>query len=148
MKIGGERLSGGFKKNMNENNQPHHGTDIKFLAGFFIGGLVGALTIFFLGTKEGKKAGKFLQQKGENVLGELEDQVEELEQKGKDLLKHGEEIKEQVMEKIEDKSEELSETATRKLDSALAHIEEIQEHGRETTASIRKRLFKNIPKKS
>lgn len=133
---------------MNENSQSHHGTDIKFLAGFFIGGLVGALTIFFLGTKEGKKAGKFLQQKGENVLGELEDQVEELEQKGKDLLKHGEEIKEQVMEKIEDKSEELSETATRKLDSALAHIEEIQEHGRETTASIRKRLFKNIPKKS
>ena len=109
---------------MNENSQSHHGTDIKFLAGFFIGGLVGALTIFFLGTKEGKKAGKFLQQKGENVLGELEDQVEELEQKGKDLLKHGEEIKEQVMEKIEDKSEELSETATRKLDSALAHIEE------------------------
>ena len=141
-------MSGGFKKNMNENSQSHHGTDIKFLAGFFIGGLVGALTIFFLGTKEGKKAGKFLQQKGENVLGELEDQVEELEQKGKDLLKHGEEIKEQVMEKIEDKSEELSETATRKLDSALAHIEEIQEHGRETTASIRKRLFKNIPKKS
>jgi gas vesicle protein len=133
---------------MNENSQSHHGTDIKFLAGFFIGGLVGALTIFFLGTKEGKKAGKFLQQKGEDVVGELEEKVEELEQKGKDLLKHGEEIKEQVMEKIEDKSEELTETATRKLDSALAHIEEIQEHGRETTASIRKRLFKNIPKKS
>jgi gas vesicle protein len=129
-------------------SEERHGTDIKFLAGFFIGGLVGALTIFFLGTKEGKKAGKFLQQKGEDVVGELEEKVEELEQKGKDLLKHGEEINEQVMEKIEDKSEELTETATRKLDSALAHIEEIQEHGRETTASIRKRLFKNIPKKS
>ena len=134
---------------MNEDNHPHHhGTDIKFLAGFFIGGLIGALTIFFLGTKEGKKAGKFLQNKGEHVLGELEEQVEELEQKGKDLLKHGEEIKEQVMEKIEDKSEELTETATKKLDSALAHIEELQEHGRETTASIRKRLFKNLPKRS
>ncbi|MCX6791520.1 MAG: YtxH domain-containing protein [Candidatus Gottesmanbacteria bacterium] len=132
---------------MSDNNQSH-GTDIKFLAGFFIGGLIGALTIFFLGTKEGKKAGKLLQQKGEDVLGELEDQVEELEQKGKDLLKHGEEIKEQVLEKIEDKSEEFTETASRKLDSALAHIEEIQEHGRETTASIRKRLFKNLPKKS
>ncbi len=129
-------------------SEEHHGTDIKFLAGFFIGGLIGALTIFFLGTKEGKKAGKLLQQKGEDVLGELEDQVEELEQKGKDLLKHGEEIKEQVIEKIEDKTEELSETATKKLDSALAHIEELQEHGRETTASIRKRLFKNLPKKS
>ena len=29
-----------------------------------------------------------------------------------------------------------------------AHIEEIQEHGMETTTSIRKRLFKNLPKKS
>jgi gas vesicle protein len=129
-------------------SEERHGTDIKFLAGFFIGGLIGALVIFFLGTKEGKKAGRLLQQKGEDVLGELEDQVEELEQKGKDLLKHGEEIKEQVIEKIEDKTEEFTETASRKLDSALAHIEEIQEHGRETTASIRKRLFKNLPKKS
>ena len=130
------------------NEEQRHGTDIKFLAGFFIGGLIGALTIFFLGTKEGKKAGKFLQQKGEDVLGELEDKVEELEQKGKELVKHGEEIKEQVIEKLEDKTEELTESATKKLDSALAHIEEIQEHGRETTASIRKRLFKNLPKKS
>ncbi len=132
---------------MNDNNQSH-GTDIKFLAGFFIGGLIGALVIFFLGTKEGKKAGKLLQQKGEDVLGELEDQIEQLEKKGKELAKHGEEVKDQVIEKLEDKSEELTESATRKLDSALAHIEEIQEHGRETTASIRKRLFKNLPKQS
>src|SRR5258706_16129718 len=130
------------------NDEHHHGTDIKFLAGLFIGGLVGAAAIFFLGTKEGKKAGKFLKQKSQDVADELEDQVEQLEQKGKDLVKQGEEIKEQVIEKLEDKSEELTETATKKLDSALAHIEELQEHGRETTASIRKRLFKNIPKKS
>jgi gas vesicle protein len=129
-------------------SEEHHGTDLKFLAGFFIGGLIGALTIFFLGTKEGKKAGKFLQQKGADVVDHLEDEIEILEQKGKDLAKHGEEIKEQVIEKLEDKSEELTESATKKLDSALAHIEEIQEHGMETTASIRKRLFKNLPKKS
>jgi len=129
-------------------SEEHGGSDIKFLAGLFIGGLLGAATIFFIGTKEGKKAGKFLKQKGEEVIGELEDQVEELEQKGKELVKQGEVVKEQVMEKLEDKSEELSETATKKLDSALAHIEELQEHGRDTTASIRKRLFKNLPKKS
>ncbi len=127
--------------------QRHHGTDLKFIAGFFIGGLVGALTIFFLGTKEGKKAGKLLRQKGEDVVDELEDKVEELERKGKDLVKQGEEIKEQVIEKLEDKKEELTETATKKLDSALAHIEELQEHGRDTTASIRKRLFNNLPKR-
>lgn len=126
----------------------HHGTDIKFLVGFFLGGILGALIIFFLGTKEGKKAGKLLKEKGGDVLDVLEDQVEEFEQKGKELVKQGEEIKEQVMEKLEDKSEELTETATKKLDSALAHIEEIQEHGLDSTTSLRKRLFKNLPKKS
>lgn len=123
---------------MSENN---HGSDIKFLAGLFIGGLLGAATIFFIGTKEGKKAGKLIKD-------ELEDKVEELEQKGKELLKQGEEIKEQVIEKLEDTKEELTETATKKLDSALAHIEELQEHGLDTTTSLRKRLFKNLPKKS
>jgi gas vesicle protein len=131
-----------------ENNEQHHGTDIKFLAGFFIGGLLGAAIIFFIGTKEGKRAGKFFKQKGEEVVDALEDQVEELEQKGKELVKQGEEIKEQVMEKLDDKSEELTETATKKLDSALAHIEELQEHGLSTTTTLRKRLFKNLPKKS
>ena len=126
----------------------HHGTDMKFLAGFFIGGLIGALTIFFLGTKEGKKAKVLLEKKGKDVLNDLEGEIEVLEQKGKELAKHGEEVKEQVIEKLEDKTEELSELATKKLDSALAHIEEMQEHGRETTASIRKRLFKNLPKKA
>ena len=126
----------------------HHGTDVKFLAGFFIGGLIGALTIFFLGTKEGKKAKVLLEKRGKDVIDDLENEIEVLEQKGKELARHGEDVKEQVIEKLEDKSEELSETATKKLDSALAHIEEIQEHGRETTASIRKRLFKNLPKKA
>lgn len=121
-------------------SEEHHGTDIKFLAGFFIGGLLGAAIIFFLGTKEGKKARKVIQD-------ELEDKVQDLEQKGKELARQGEEIKEQVLEKLEDKSEEFTETATKKLDSALAHIEEIQEHGLDTTSSIRKRLFKNLPKK-
>ena len=126
----------------------HHGTDVKFLAGFFIGGLIGALTIFFLGTKEGKKAKVLLEKRGKDVIDDLENEIEVLEQKGKELARHGEDVKEQVIEKLEDKTEELSESATKKLDSALAHIEEIQEHGRETTASIRKRLFKNLPKKS
>ena len=125
-----------------------HGTDIKFLAGFFIGGLIGALTIFFLGTKEGKKAKVLLEKRGKDVIDDLENEIEVLEQKGKELARHGEDVKEQVIEKLEDTTEELSESATKKLDSALAHIEEIQEHGRETTASIRKRLFKNLPKKS
>ena len=130
------------------NDEHRSGTDMKFIVGFFLGGILGALTIFFIGTKEGKKAAKMLRHKGEEVIDELEDQVEELEQKGKELVKQGEAVKDQVMEKLEDKSEELTETATKKLDSALAHIEELQEHSLDTTTTLRKRLFKNLPKKS
>lgn len=122
--------------------------DGKFLLGFFVGGLLGALIIFFLGTKEGKKAGKLLEDRGRNLLGELEDKLTELERKGKDLVREGEELKEQVVEHLEERREDFTQETTKKLDSALAHIEALQEHGRETTSNLRKRLFKNIPKKS
>lgn len=96
--------------------------DGKFLFGFFVGGLIGALTIFFLGTKEGKKTGKLLHDKGEELIDDVQDKISDLEKKGED-------------------------TAAEKLESALAHIEALQEHGRQTTANLRKRIFKNLPKK-
>ncbi len=128
---------------MSNNNHP----DGKFLFGFFLGGIIGALTIFFLGTKEGKKTGKILEEKGKDFLDELQDKVDELETQGKELAKKGEELKEKVVEQMEDKKETVTKEAAVKLDTALAHIEALQEHGRETTATLRKRLFKNVPKK-
>jgi len=125
----------------------HEHGDIKFWVGFFVGGLLGAMTLFFLGTKEGKKTGKLLEEKGKDFIDELEQKLKDLEQKGKELAKQGEVIKEQVIEQIEDKREQLSHETTKKLDTALAHIEALQEHGRETTADLRKKLFKNLPKK-
>ncbi len=122
--------------------------DGKFLLGFFVGGLLGALIIFFLGTKEGKKAGKILEDRSRNLLGELEDKLNNFEKKGKDLVREGEQLKDEVVEQLEERREEFTHETTKKLDTALAHIEALQEHGRETTSSLRKRLFKNIPKKS
>ncbi|MBI5620026.1 YtxH domain-containing protein [Candidatus Gottesmanbacteria bacterium] len=127
-------------------SEDHH--DGKFLFGFFIGGIIGALTIFFLGTKEGQRTGKLLKRKGEDLLDDVQDKIDELEKKGKELVKEGEAIKEQMLENLEEKKEAVTETAAEKLDTALAHIEELQEHGRQTTASLRRRLFKNLPKKS
>ncbi|MCL4360662.1 YtxH domain-containing protein [Patescibacteria group bacterium] len=121
--------------------------DGRFWVGFFIGGLLGAITLFFLGTKEGKKTGKLLEKKSEDFIDGLESRLDELEKKGKELAKQGEEIKTQVIDTIEDKKEELTDGATESLDTALANIEAIQERGRKTTAEIRKRLFKNLPKK-
>jgi gas vesicle protein len=116
-----------------------HG-DLKFMLGLFIGGIIGAVVIFFLGTKEGKKTSKLLEEKGRDLVDDIEDKVTDLGEKGKD-------IKEKVIEQIEEKKEEVSETATEKLDSALADIEKIQEQGIKTTADLRKRIFRNTPKK-
>lgn len=127
---------------MSENNH----SDGKFLFGFFIGGLIGALIIFFLGTKEGKKTGKLLEHKGKDLLDELEDRLDELQQKGKDLVRQGEKIKETVIDTIDEKKEELTDSAVERIDTALAHLEELQQQGAETTNALRKR-FKNLPKK-
>jgi gas vesicle protein len=125
----------------------HSNPDGKFVFGFLLGGIIGALTIFFLGTKEGKKTGKLLEEKGKDFLDELQDKVDELEHQGKELVKKGEELKEKVVEQMEDKRDTVTQEAAVKMDTALEHIEKLQEHGRETTANLRKRLFKNIPKK-
>ncbi|MBI5449190.1 YtxH domain-containing protein [Candidatus Gottesmanbacteria bacterium] len=123
-------------------------TDGKFLLGFFIGGLIGALTIFFLGTKEGKKTGKLIREKGEDIIDDVQEKIGELENKGKELVREGESIKEKMLDSLEDKKDEITGNAAEKLESALAHIEALQEHGRQTTANLRKRIFKNLPKKT
>lgn len=124
-----------------------HRPDGKFLLGFFIGGLVGAGVLFLLGTKEGKKVRKDVEEKGKELAKDLHEKIEDLEEQGKELVKKSEEIKEQVVEQLEEKKEVMTKETTERLDSALAHIEAIQEHGRQTTANIRKKLFKNIPKR-
>ncbi|MCL4200078.1 YtxH domain-containing protein [Patescibacteria group bacterium] len=127
---------------MSDNNN----SDGKFLFGFFIGGLIGALIIFFLGTKEGKKTGKLLESKGKDLIDELEEKLDELQNKGKELVRQGEVMKEKVMETIGDKKDDVTEAAAEKIDIALAHIQEMQQKGAETTATLRKQ-FKNLPKK-
>jgi len=122
-------------------------SDNRFMLGFFIGGLIGALIIFFLGTKEGKRVGKQLEEKGRDLLGDLEDRVGELEEKGKDLVARGEEIKEQVLERVEAKKEELTDSARDNVEQVLARIEELQENGLKATVNLRRR-FKNTPKKA
>lgn len=126
------------------NNERH---DNRFWFGFFIGGLLGALILFFMGTKEGKKTGKLLEDKGHDLLDELQEKLEEMEKRGKQLVKQGEELKEQVIDEIKEKKENLSDTASEKLDTALAHIEKLQEQSVETTKHIRSRFFKNLPKR-
>lgn len=127
----------------------HHNdsSDMRFLLGFFIGGLLGALIIIFMGTKEGKKAGKILRERGRDFLDELDGNIEKLREQGVELMARGEELKDQVIETMEEKKETMTVAVAEKLDEALAHISEIQERGRESTESLRSNLFKNLPKK-
>jgi len=127
---------------MNDDQRP----DNRFLLGFFLGGLIGAIIIFFLGTKEGKKAGKMIEKKGKEVLDDLEEKVEDMEEKGKELLAKGEEIKEQVVEQIKDTAEDVTVDASKRIDHALEKLEDVQKHTLHTTSSIRKH-FVNLPKK-
>lgn len=120
----------------------------KFLAGLFVGGLIGAGIIAVLGTKEGKKTAKLLEEKGKDALELLQDKLEEIEKKGKELVKEGQALEQQMIEKLGDEKEVIVEKVAERLDDTLAHIEAIQERGRETTANIRKRFFKNLPKRS
>jgi gas vesicle protein len=125
----------------------YKGPDVKFLIGFFLGGIIGAITIFLIGTKEGKKTTRVLEKRGKDFIDELQEKIDDIEEQGKMLVKKGEELKEQVTEQLEEKKEVLSKETAVRVEKALAHIEELQEHGRDTTATIRKRFFKNIPRK-
>jgi len=121
-------------------------SDNRFLLGFFIGGLIGAVIIFFLGTKEGKKAGKLIEKKGRETLDDIEEKVGDLEEKGKELLAKGEEIKDQVVGQLKDTADDVTFDASKRIDSALEKLEDVQKDTLHTTASIRKH-FVNLPKR-
>jgi gas vesicle protein len=126
----------------------HHGhEDNRFWFGFFLGGLIGAIILFFAGTREGKKAGKMIHEKGEDLIGDIQDRLEDLKKKGKEMADEGEAFKTDIVEQLEDKKGDLTKEVTAKIDSALEHIEKVQEQGRVATENIRK-MFKNVPKKS
>ncbi len=110
--------------------------DPSFWFGMFLGGFVGALILYLLGTKEGKKVTKEFEEEGEGFFAEIEKKLIEVEKKGSDFLEHAAESKDEIVE-----------TVVKGVDTTLSHIEKLQEHGRATTSQIRKRLFKNAPKK-
>ena len=102
-------------------------TDGKFLFGFLSADL-SAHSLFSFGYQRRKKTGKLLKDKGEELIDDVQEKISELEKKGRNLSRGGRHCCGKTRE-------------------ALAHIEALQEHGRQTTANLRKRIFKNLPKK-
>jgi gas vesicle protein len=118
----------------------YHDHDGKFFFGFFMGGLLGALTIFFLGTKEGQKAKKILKAKGEDLLEEIDEKLDELSHKGEELAAQGDVMKEQVLEALADKKDEVTQMAVEKIDKTLSKLETLQQKGIESTEALRQKV--------
>lgn len=116
--------------------EDNRGQNFGFWFGLFLGGLLGALTIFFLGTKEGKKTAKRLLEKGEEVFGEIEQELGELQEKGKELVKKTEEVKEKIKEKVEGKKEGVETAVAERADAALNKMEEVQKQALATTQEV------------
>ena len=134
-----------------DNNQKHSQVDNTFWVGLFLGGLIGAMMIVILGTEKGKKLAEKLTEEGWEWLDDAKDKVsqkkQQIQEKVKQLSTQGKALEEQIETRINDTKSELTEKTLQQADNALAHIEQLQERGRRSTAEIRKRLFKNIPKK-
>lgn len=119
----------------------------KFWVGFFLGGLIGAFFIFVLGTKEGKKLAKKIEEKAEVFEDELDKKVETLQKHGQDLLKEAQEMKDKVVKEIEVKKHSTSDVLVSKMDQALSSIEDIQKKGVEVTRDLHHHYFRKNGKK-
>lgn len=123
---------------MNNNGQKND----SFWFGFFLGGLVGAFTIFVLGTKEGKKLVEKLLEKSEFYEEELEEKITKLERRGEELLQEAQEVKGQVTQSVESGKRSISDALVTKMDKALTKIEDIQKKGVALTEEVHHRHFK------
>jgi gas vesicle protein len=122
-------------------------SNAKFFIGVVLGGIIGAIILFLMGTKDGKKTRKELEHKGRELLDDLHEKLDEIEEQGRELAEKGEKLKKHLEEEIEDKKEYLTDEATERVDQVLAKVEAIQEKGLVGTTNLRKKLFKNLPKK-
>jgi gas vesicle protein len=142
---------------MSQTQAPQH-QDMTFFIGLFLGGLLGALIVVLLGTEKGRKLAHKLQKEGIDFLedkeADLKDRFSDVTQKGealiekgKELMETGQELKQAVVEQAVETKDDFIVEAAAKADETLAHIERLQEQGREATAQMRRKLFKNIPKR-
>lgn len=114
-----------------------------FWIGLFLGGLIGAILIILLGTEKGKKLAVELTEQGFDFF---EDKKKQVKEKADELVETGQELVNRGKEMLQE-GRELEDKVAQKAESAIGHIEQIRERGRLASANIRKKLFKNIPKK-
>lgn len=117
-----------------------------FLEGITVGVLLGVAVSVLLGTEEGKKIQKSLKKKASPYIEDIVGVLDDLKSQSSSLLEKAEEVKDALGDKLGEKKQELSVAVTDTLENSLTHIEELQQRGRDATAIIRKKFFKNIKK--
>lgn len=99
----------------------------KFFTGLALGTVIGAGLYYFLtSTEEGKKIKDRLKEKGEDVLGNLTDLVEEIEEKGQEFKQKAR----QVQAQLEQKAKTMEGKAVDEAKGQLTRIKELREKGR------------------
>lgn len=106
-------------------DEEHQGYNL--FTGLIMGIIIGAGVVYFLtSTEEGKRVKKQLKEKGEDVLDDLTDIIEEVEEKGEEFKKKALEVQGQLEEKTGDVKKEI----TQEVKEGLSQIEELRERGR------------------
>lgn len=97
------------------------------ITGLVLGALVGAGFYYFLTqTEEGKKVKRIVKDKGEDLLDELTEIVEDIENKGKHFKERVQVAQSQLEEKVGDIKKEVCEEAK----EGLSQIDQLRERGR------------------
>ena len=113
-----------------------------FWFGFFLGGLFGAIAIFIMGTKEGKKLMERLTEDAEEYEEDLEQKVAKLQIKGEDFLNEANSVKEKITKEVKTGKKSITNAVADKMDQALTKIENIQKKGVELTRDVHHNYFK------
>lgn len=99
-----------------------------FLRGLIMGVILGAGAYYFLTqTKEGKKVKKKIKKRGEEILDDLADLVDEFEEKGKEFRTQVKKLQDELEQKARDVKKEVAEEAKEQ----LTHIDNLRERGRQ-----------------
>lgn len=135
------------------NQQDQQGTKGSFWMGLLIGGAISLAMVVLLGSERGKKILQQIQDEGFDSLftdakDEVTQKVDEIKEKSQDFVNQGKEVQQEVVDTVNEAKADATEILAEKVDETLSHIEAIQERGRQSTAELRRRLFKNIPKKA
>lgn len=107
-----------------------------FFKGFFWGGLLGVLFVFLCGTDRGKRLRKDFSTVGEDLFEDLEKLVEEFEEKTDVESKSKNEVS----------ISQISSTAG-PISEELGKIQEQEKEISEEITTLKKRFFRNIPKR-